>query len=100
MNRNAISISQLTANPHPNADTKYRTASATSTGFRPYRSAGRPTISEPMIVPINALETVNPHWPPLSPNTALSAFSVPEITAVSKPNRKPPSAATSVLPSK
>ena len=49
------------------------------------------------MVPIKALETVNPSPKLPSPKRILKASVVPEMTAVSNPNRRPPSAATKVL---
>ena len=49
------------------------------------------------MVPISAEATVKPNQNSSSPNTDSSASVVPEITAVSKPKRRPPSAATMVL---
>src|SRR5579884_1427509 len=51
----------------------------------------------PSMVPISALATVNPRPCGLSSNFAVSAAVVPAMTAVSKPNSNPPSAATTVL---
>jgi hypothetical protein len=68
-----------------------------NTARRPNLSAGRPTAKEPMIVPINAVATVNPSIELVKPNTVVSASVVPEITAVSKPNSSPPKAAINVL---
>jgi len=66
---------------------------------RPYQSAGQPAVNAPTIVPISALATVNPSHPADSPNTLLSQSVVPEMTAVSNPNSKPPNAATTVAQS-
>src|ERR1039458_9885580 len=73
------------------------TASIASTGRRPHQSAGRPTNSEPTIVPSSALDTVKPRRLSLSVYTCRKASVVPEITAVSKPKSSDPSAATMAL---
>jgi hypothetical protein len=62
--------------------------------LRPNLSVGFPTNKAPTMVPINALATVKPKPPSLSSNRSFSFSVVPEITAVSKPNRNPPRAAT------
>ncbi len=67
---------------------------------RPRRSAGLPALRAPIIVPIKALEVVNPCQKSLSPHSVCRAPSAPEMTAVSNPNRSPPNAATSALPIK
>src|SRR4051812_16590510 len=98
--RNATSKVQLPAAAQPRAETRKVTAVANSTGRRPNRSLGAPAAREPTIVPIRALATVNPSSPPERPKTRFRASVVPEMTAVSKPKRKPPRAATTVLSSR
>src|SRR5687767_4523601 len=49
------------------------------------------------MVPINALATVNPSWLLSRTNRRRRASVAPEITAVSKPKRNPPRAATAAL---
>ena len=99
-NRKTNSDVPIPGQPQPNAETKYSTASHIRDGLRPSHSAGFPATSEPTIVPISALATVNPSSTGVRPKRSTSISVVPEITTVSKPNRKPASAATSVLPSK
>ena len=70
---------------------------ANKTFRRPRVSAGRPTATEPTIVPMRAAATVKPSQKPLRPKTSWRAAVVPEMTAVSKPNRSPPRAAMIVL---
>ena len=60
---------------------KYRIPIAKSTFLRPYLSTGLPATSAPKMVPSSAVATV------------VSCWVVPEITAVSKPKNRPPSAA-------
>src|SRR5690242_261004 len=51
----------------------------------------------PITVPHKALDTVQPRAPGERLYTCVSARVAPEMTAVSKPNSRPPSAATIVL---
>ncbi len=69
-----------------------------STLLRPQKSAGLPAKIDPTIVPIKAMATVKPREFSFRPYVVLSASVVPEMTAVSKPKRKPPRAATMALP--
>ena len=78
-------------------DARKSTAKTASTGRRPHQSLGRPTSNAPNSVPIRALETVKPSVLSSSPNTLRSASVVPEMTAVSNPNRNDPNAATTAL---
>src|SRR6266446_1901222 len=91
---------QFQATAQPAAETKKRTASTARTGRRPHRSAGRPASKEPTIVPISALDTVKPRKKLLSWKTFCKDSVVPEITAVSKPNKNEPKAATTALSNK
>ena len=56
-----------------------------------------PAKRAPTMVPHSALDTVIPRVAGVSPNTCVSEWVVPAITAVSNPKSRPPSAATSVL---
>ena len=58
------------------------------------RADGQRYWGSTMIVPISAPETVKPCQNPESWNSFWIAFSQPEITPESKPNRKPPKAET------
>ena len=60
--------------------------------FRPKASEGIPPNMAPNTVPISAILTVRPCSSTLKFQTCSMACSAPEITAVSKPNRKPPRA--------
>ncbi len=91
---------QLQGIAQPMAEMKYSTATTISAGRRPKRSAGRPAATDPTMVPIRAAATVKPSQNSSSANTCFRASVVPEMTAVSKPNNRPPKAATSVLPSR
>ena len=90
---------QFHANAQPAAESTNKTANTLNTGRLPQRSAGRPASNEPTIVPIRALETVKPSKKSESLKTARSDSFVPEITAVSKPNKNDPKAATTALKS-
>ena len=65
--------------------------------FLPNLSLNSPDIATPTIQPINAAETNQPSWNAESVNCFCRNGSTPEITAISKPNRNPPSDATSVM---
>src|SRR6266404_9390008 len=56
-----------------------------------------PASRDPRTVPHSATETVKPSSPGDSAKVWIRLLVVPEITAVSKPNRRPPRAATTVL---
>ena len=58
--RKNSSAYQFHASAHPSAEMTNNTASAANTGRRPHQSAGRPTSSDPTIVPSSALDTVRP----------------------------------------
>ena len=95
--RKNSSAYQSHARAQPAAATRKSTARQASTGRRPHQSAGRPTSSDPTIVPSRALETVKPSRLSVSEKTWRRDSVVPEITAVSNPNRNEPSAATIAL---
>ena len=58
---------------------------------------GAPAIMDPTTVPIRLEATVNPCQKGLSDQSCWIVFSAPEMTAVSNPIRKPPSAAISAM---
>src|SRR5579875_695753 len=97
INRNTSSASQFHAIPHPTAEIKYKIAIARRLSRRPLRSPGTPASDAPKIVPSSAIETVKPRPHSDSAKVFFNPAVVPEITAVSKPNSSPPSAATTVL---
>src|SRR2546422_6841621 len=97
MKRNATSEGQFHAAAQPRAETKYKMAMSRRLSRRPSLSPGNPASIDPMTVPQRALATVMPNIPGESWKVCLRAPVVPEMTAVSKPNRRPPSAATTVL---
>src|SRR5690348_1618059 len=96
-NRKIMNGHQPHASAQPMAEAKYRAPSRNSIARRPRASAGLPTVMAPRMVPINALATVKPSVNGVRANVSLSQSVVPEITAVSKPNSRPPNDATSVL---
>ena len=99
-NRKTRKAYQFHAAAQPTAETRNKTASRISTGRRPHQSAGRPEARAPAIVPIKALETVNPSRLSFSVNAWRNAPVAPEITAVSNPNNSEPSPATPAVRNK
>jgi len=93
-NRQSTKISHVLVRAVAKDVTRYNKPIACSIFFRPYFSAGRPAINEPSIVPNKADETVKPCHVSDNDHNSCMDLSTPEITAVSKPKRKPPSAAT------
>src|SRR5574344_120989 len=83
-----------TVNAQPTAETRKRIAIAHRVGRRPNRSLGLPAVNTPISVPMSAPEMMSPCQNELRPNSFWIAFSAPEMTPESKPNRKPPSEAT------
>src|SRR5579862_8047351 len=94
--RKIIKSVQVGVIEQPIADNKYMSAITNNTFLRPYRCAGFPAIMDPITVPIRLAATVNPKRKSLSDQSCWIVFSAPEITAVSNPNKNPPSAAISV----
>lgn len=78
----------------PTADSVKRMAERIMVLFRPKRSLSAPAKSTPMIEPTKAHPTYHPLCSEVSENWVETCETVPEITAVSYPNRKPPKAAT------
>src|SRR5690625_7196133 len=66
-------------------------------GTRPSLFATGPANQAPTAQPISAEETANPFSPAPSSNCPARASTAPLITAVSNPNRKPPSAAAVMM---
>src|SRR4030042_279026 len=95
--RKNSSAYQSQAKAQPTADTKYRTANTVNTGRRPHQSEGRPTNRAPNNVPISALATVQPFMLSEREYKSRRVSVVPEITAVSNPNRNDPNAAMIAL---
>ena len=78
----------------PTADTLKRTDENSIVGLRPNRSLSHPATATPAIDPTSAQPTYHPFAIASSRNCSPTAAIVPEMTAVSYPNRMPPNAAT------
>jgi hypothetical protein len=81
-------------NIQPTADARNNMADRIRTIFRPYLSLSLPEKLTPMIQPSKAQLTNQPSLTGLRLKSVFTRLMVPEITAVSKPNKKPPNAAT------
>src|SRR5690606_12617132 len=81
----------------PIAESKYKIAMPSKTAFRPLACVKLPTMSDPKTVPIRLEATVNPSQKEFKAQKDCIVPSAPEITAVSKPNKKPPKAAISAI---
>ena len=75
------------------------TAAASSTGRRPRVSAQVPAKNAPTAQPKSIEATFMPVPMSSEPKASRRASIVPLITPLSKPNRKPPRAATAEIPS-
>ena len=75
-------------------DTVKNTAEISIVILRPKRSLRMPATATPPIEPTSAQPTNHPCCMASSPNWAETPVTVPEMTAVSYPNRIPPIAAT------
>jgi hypothetical protein len=85
---------QSVASAEPTAEIRYKTAIQISVFFLPSLSEGMPPNKAPTTVPKRAIEMVSPCSKAESPHNIWMSLSAPEITAVSKPNKKPPNATT------
>jgi hypothetical protein len=83
-------------NAHPRAEMKYNAPQIKSMTRLPRISPGLPTAIDPITVPHKAIDTVTPRVASVRLKCCVMNFVVPEITAVSKPNRKLPNADTIV----
>ena len=92
MRQTASSTSERDA-PEKTALTTKSAAVTSIVRVRPQRSATSPVPQAPATHPSNAEETVRPIATSPASNCSASAATVPLITAVSNPKRKPPSAA-------
>ena len=79
--------------PHPSALITNRTLVITITGLRPKRLASRPANRAPTAQPSSTDATENPVPAVPAPKAFSRASTVPLMTELSKPNRKPPTAA-------
>ena len=80
------------ASADPIAETRKSAAAIVREPLRPRRSLSHPAIPAPMTLPSRAELTVQPKSTGPSSNCRWRGPTVPEMTAVSNPNRKPPSA--------
>ncbi len=78
----------------PIAETLNSTADIKSVFFLPKKSLITPANATPIIEPTRAQPTYQPLLISLRPNCEHTSAVVPEMTAVSYPNRIPPNAAT------
>src|SRR5271168_1375525 len=97
MKRKTISAGQFQAKAHPRAETVYKTAMMRSASRPPIRWPSTPALMAPTTVPASPMKTVRPSVKEVRLYTTVSCWVVPAITAVSKPNNRPPSAPTIVL---
>ena len=80
------------AKPQPNPDNKNITAAMMIDFFLPILSLIIPVVNTPMMLPNNPLLTNQPSETVVKENCVFTKLMAPEITAVSNPNNKPPSA--------
>ena len=97
MKRKATSEYQSHEKAQPMAEMKYSTPMSCRAPRRPLRSPRIPANNAPTMVPHSALATVKPSARSERWKVSVRARVVPAMTAVSNPNSKPPSAATTVL---
>ena len=82
------------AAPVMNALTRKRTAFSSKVGRRPMKSARVPARKAPTAQPISTEATAKPVPAAPVPKASASAPTAPLMTPLSKPKRKPPTAAT------
>ena len=82
---------------HPMADIENRIAASRRIIFLPYLSLSHPATETPAIHPTRAELTYQPSMAAASPNWVRTKARVPEITAVSYPNRNPPNEAITAI---
>ena len=85
------------AAPAPSADNRNSTAEMISTVRRPQRSPRRPAKNAPIAQPSSIDATSKPTPAELDSNVRLNPSTVPLMTPLSKPNRKPPIVATQLI---
>jgi hypothetical protein len=93
--RKTTMIPRELANPLPTALIRNTAAAAHIAVSRPQRSATRPAKNAPAAAPSSADATVKPSAPALAENWLWIAVTAPLMTALSYPNKNPPSAAVS-----
>ena len=92
--RYIINSAEDSATPDPHALIIKKTAVANNNDLRPYLSANRPAVNAPTAQPNNILATLKPVPISCELNAVLNPSTVPFITPLSKPNKKPPMVAT------
>ena len=83
--------------PDPQPETMKHSAATISTLRRPYRSAMRPAKNAPTAHPSSIEATLKPVPKESAWNAFCSPSTVPLMTPLSKPNRKPPMVATRLI---
>jgi hypothetical protein len=83
--------------PAPIAETRNRIADMISTARRPQWSARRPAKNAPNAQPSSMEATSNPVPAELEWKVSFNPSTVPLMTPLSKPNRKPPMVATQLI---
>ena len=81
----------------PTAETRKQMPASRRKRCRPNRSAPQPAATEPATHPASAELAAHPVAAAVSPKWACKSPIAPEMTAVSYPKSKPPSAATEVM---
>ena len=79
---------------HPMADIENKIPASRRIRFLPYLSLSQPATETPAIHPTRAELTYQPSIAAANPNWVRTKARVPEITAVSYPNKNPPNEAT------
>ncbi|PLB18706.1 MAG: hypothetical protein TRG1_2378 [Flavobacteriaceae bacterium FS1-H7996/R] len=94
MNLKNANVQGSLAKADPTADMVYSTPIHIKVFLRPILLVGIPPKKAPTTVPQSAMPITTTPWNiSEEPHNSCSFFSAPEITTVSKPNRKPASAA-------
>src|SRR5699024_3310120 len=94
ISRKLINTATPSDNIQPIVENINRTADHNNPVFLPYLSLKLPAIATPIIQPNRAELTNHPSIAEDIENSSLTKRTTPEITAVSKPNKKPPIATT------
>lgn len=92
--RNITNVVNEPESMQPTADIRNKTADSINTTLRPYLSLSLPEKLTPIMQPRRAQLTNQPSLTALRLKSCVTKLTVPEMTAVSKPNKNPPSAAT------
>lgn len=92
--RNTTKTQNRCGNAVPTAEARNSTPASTSVFLRPNRSLNTPASRQPTTQPSSAQAAAQPLSAGLRAKCACKKPMAPEITAVSYPNKRPPSAAT------